>query len=166
MTWKRPLRSFTQRWLRRIWVRLPRKFRRTIVRNVEPRFLIGMVMIAVDDAGRLLCIRHVFRPREYPWGLPSGFLRHGETPERGALRELREETGYDARIEQMLEVRVGALDQLELIFRVRLGGREERQGFEASGFGLFSVDSLPQGFLPSNLEILRKFGFPDAKTEA
>ena len=158
------LKSMAQRLLRAIWIRLPGKLRRSIVRRVEPTFLVGIVMIAVDDAGQLLCIRHVFRPREYPWGLPSGFLQHGETPERGALRELREETGYEGQIDGILEARLCAQDQIELILRVRLGARTERQGFEAPEFGLFSPASLPPGFLPSNLEILRRFGFPDSSS--
>jgi ADP-ribose pyrophosphatase YjhB (NUDIX family) len=45
--------------------------------------------IVVRD-GRVLMVKHCHQGREY-WCLPGGALEAGETPEQGALRELREE---------------------------------------------------------------------------
>jgi 8-oxo-dGTP pyrophosphatase MutT (NUDIX family) len=45
----------------------------------------------LDDAGRLLLLRHVGRA----WGTPGGAIEPGETPAEAAARELREETGLD-----------------------------------------------------------------------
>lgn len=44
------------------------------------------------------------------WGLPKGAVDSGETPEAAALREVREETGIEARI-------VRLLDTIEYFFR-------------------------------------------------
>jgi len=38
------------------------------------------------------------------WGFPGGFLSQGENIETGTLRELMEETGYEARIEQLFRI--------------------------------------------------------------
>jgi 8-oxo-dGTP diphosphatase len=45
------------------------------------------------------------------WGLPKGAVSEGETSEAAALREVREETGIEARI-------VRPLDTIEYFFRV------------------------------------------------
>jgi ADP-ribose pyrophosphatase len=56
------------------------------------------VMMAVDNAGRILLVRQYRLPaRDYLWELPAGRVDQGETPLAAAKRELREETGYKAR---------------------------------------------------------------------
>jgi 8-oxo-dGTP pyrophosphatase MutT (NUDIX family) len=37
----------------------------------------------------------IYRPRYDDWSLPKGKLEAGESPEQAALREVREETGYE-----------------------------------------------------------------------
>ena len=63
--------------------------------------LIGCRVIAVDDAGRVLLIRHSYGARG--WTLPAGGLRGGEDPVRGALRELREETACLLEMARLVE---------------------------------------------------------------
>jgi len=48
-------------------------------------------VIAFDREGRFLMVRHARRA----WEMPGGKLEPGEDPEAGAVREFREETGYD-----------------------------------------------------------------------
>jgi 8-oxo-dGTP pyrophosphatase MutT (NUDIX family) len=36
------------------------------------------------------------------WGLPKGLVERGESPEETAVREVREETGYDGRVRRQL----------------------------------------------------------------
>jgi mutator protein MutT len=68
----------------------------------------GGVVIAVRDGARhvaLIATRNKTR-----WGLPKGAVSMGETSEAAALREVREETGIEARI-------VRPLDTIEYSFR-------------------------------------------------
>ncbi|HRJ18749.1 MAG TPA: NUDIX hydrolase [Bryobacteraceae bacterium] len=56
------------------------------------------VMMPVDAKGRILLVRQYRLPaRAYLWELPAGRVDPGETVLRAAKRELREETGFQAR---------------------------------------------------------------------
>ncbi len=58
----------------------------------EPR--VGAYVVLVDDAGRILLA--LWNEGAVPaWTLPGGGVEDAETPEQAAVREAREETGYD-----------------------------------------------------------------------
>lgn len=52
--------------------------------------------------GELLVVRRAHHPGYNEWALPGGFLESGETPQEGCLRELKEETSLDGRIERLI----------------------------------------------------------------
>lgn len=54
-----------------------------------------------DDVGRVLLMR---RAAEDTWGILGGGVEPGESWAQAALRECREETGWDARIDGLLGV--------------------------------------------------------------
>lgn len=54
-------------------------------------------VLAVNDQGQVLLIRQYRHPiGDFMWELPAGVQNEGESPEECALRELREEAGYEA----------------------------------------------------------------------
>lgn len=59
--------------------------------------------LVVDDEGRVLLIRARDLRGRPVWTLPKGTLAAGETAEQAALREVREETGYDCAVVRPLE---------------------------------------------------------------
>ena len=66
------------------------------------------VILARD--GEILMVKRKFDPRAGKWCLPAGFLEYGESPERCAIRELREETGIRARLTGLFGVYAGIDD--------------------------------------------------------
>jgi 8-oxo-dGTP diphosphatase len=58
-------------------------------------------LVLRDASGRVLLLR---RRDDETWGLPGGGLEPGESWAQAALRECREETGWTARIDELLGV--------------------------------------------------------------
>jgi len=60
----------------------------------KPRFEIAAVYIEKDDL-ILLLHRQLNKSQGNKWGIPGGKVDKQETPLQAAVREVREETGYD-----------------------------------------------------------------------
>ena len=71
----------------------------------EPRpiFEFSAGGLVVDDAGRVLLIRARDLRNRPVWTLPKGTLISGETSAEAALREVREETGWQCELVRELE---------------------------------------------------------------
>ena len=61
-----------------------------------------VVLVAVWHDGRLLTVRHSYRPGD---ALPGGTLAPGEMPAQAAARELREEVGISLRPDELVLTR-------------------------------------------------------------
>jgi len=58
----------------------------------------SVVVLPVLSDGRILLIQQYrYAARQFLWELVAGKMDGGETPEEGAARELKEETGYTAK---------------------------------------------------------------------
>ncbi len=62
---------------------------------------VGVVCLRGDE---VLLIRRGKPPREGEWSLPGGRIEPGEPVREAALRELREETGVEARLIGLIDV--------------------------------------------------------------
>lgn len=147
----------------RIWsAPLPRQVRRAaeIIANIPwlqrlivPSFLVGVVGIIENDRGELLLLRHTYRSA-YPWGLPTGFLEHGEQPIDALKREIQEETGLLVDILPAVMVRVDTNRPLvNVIFRGHHRGGTFEPSLEVSEAAFYSTTELPP-MLPSQRQLL------------
>ncbi|HET6693311.1 MAG TPA: NUDIX domain-containing protein, partial [Pedococcus sp.] len=58
-----------------VWGRVPRLWRRWIVRLVAPSFTVGAACVIERDDGSILLVRLVYRNG---WGLPGGLIKRNE----------------------------------------------------------------------------------------
>lgn len=138
-----------------IWSRVPRVLRRLTMRVTHARFTVTAAAIVVDEQGRVLLLKHRFRPGT-GWGIPGGFIEAGEQPDQAVRRELREEVGLElAGVEVVTTRAFKKPRQIEIVFRGRPKGDALPQSVEIRKASWFSIDSLPEG-LPADQRRLLK----------
>jgi ADP-ribose pyrophosphatase YjhB (NUDIX family) len=60
-------------------------------------------VIVINNDRKILLVKHRKGSRQY-WVLPGGRLEYGETFQECAVRELKEETGLDVKVDKMIFV--------------------------------------------------------------
>jgi 8-oxo-dGTP diphosphatase len=64
---------------------------------------VGIGGVVIEN-GRALLIRRGSEPLKGHWSIPGGTLELGESLQEGVVRELREETGLEVRVLEVIEV--------------------------------------------------------------
>jgi ADP-ribose pyrophosphatase YjhB (NUDIX family) len=78
--------------------------------------------------GKILLVRGSRGLTKGIWSLPGGFLRFGETPEQGLVREFGEELGVVAQIERLFCVRAklgvnSRLHWIMIFYQISISGK-------------------------------------------
>lgn len=123
-------------------------------------------MLLVKDNQILLVKRSGKWVETGKWALPGGFLDLNETGAQAAVREIREETGYEAKVIKLFMVndnpqRPHELNRqnVSLVYLLKplkkLGGHDH----EVSEIKWFDLDKLPpaKSFAFDHLEIIQQF---------
>lgn len=108
---------------------------------------VGCSVAAFDDAGRLALIRRADNGR---WALPGGWAEVGSSPAENALRELHEETGFEAEIERLVGIydnrlfgTTSAYHIYTVCFRARITGGRPTPSIETPEVILADPHQLP-----------------------
>ena len=111
------------------------------VRYADPKVAAGVV---VEFNNRIVLIRRNHEPKYGEWSFPSGYVDAGEVVEDAAAREVREETGLEVRVGELLGVFSTAGDPVGFIVYAgtAIGGRM-RAGPEAMSVEAFDPEQLP-----------------------
>ena len=99
----------------------------------------------VERDGSVLLVRLNYGPRDGHWTLPGGLVENDETTEEAAVRETKEETGFDVHLDGLLAswMRPG-FPILVVIYRAHITGGELRIApDEASEAAFFPKAELP-----------------------
>ncbi len=119
-----------------------------------PQFMVGVVGLISDDRGRILLLRHTYRS-DFPWGPPTGFLEHGEQPDRALLREISEETGLDVELTGLCGVFSDLTrPHLEVVYRGKARGGSFKPSLEIEEIRFCGPEDLPS-LRPDQLRLVR-----------
>jgi ADP-ribose pyrophosphatase YjhB (NUDIX family) len=109
---------------------------------------VGCSVAAFDNGGRVVLIKRADNGR---WALPGGYAEVGSQPSVNALRELHEETGFDAELDRLVGVydnksfaSVSPYQFYICCFRARITGGDARPSIETPEVVLADPASLPE----------------------
>ena len=69
---------------------------------LDPKVAVGTII--ETSAGRLVLVRRAIEPGYGKWVFPSGYVDRGELLTRAAVREAREESGLDVRLDSLVNI--------------------------------------------------------------
>lgn len=95
---------------------MSKAFKGTVVRTFEQVSAGGVVFRENESRSEIAIVKIV---PEMRWQLPKGIIDEGETPEKAALREVREEAGVHAEL-------IGPIDVIEYWFTAERHGEQRR----------------------------------------
>lgn len=107
--------------------------------------------IVVKDS-KILLVKRSIDPESGKWALPGGYLSWDETTEEGAIREVREETGVDVKIINLLgvysdphRVKTEAIENVAIVYLTEpVSGKSAEALDEVEEVEWVSLDSIPE----------------------
>ena len=125
---------------------------------LDPKLAVGTVIS--DDSKRIVLVKRAIEPGYGQWVFPGGYVDRGEEVQRAAVREAREETGLDVRIDRLINIYsyTGRTPAIVVYAATIIGGALgcDDEGLEAK---FFEPEAIPWDELAfrSTGEALREF---------
>lgn len=125
---------------------------------LDPKLAVGTIIS--DSSNQVVLVRRAIEPGYGKWVFPGGYVDRGEEVQRAAIREAREETGLDVRIDRLVNIYSysGRTPVIIVYAATMVGGCLgcDDEGLEAS---FFAQDAIPWQELAfrSTHEALREF---------
>ncbi|WP_062208219.1 NUDIX domain-containing protein [Streptomyces sp. NBRC 109706] len=122
---------------------------------LNAKFMVGVTGVVRDDAGRVLLLRHRFWAEGRDWGLPTGYAKRGESFPDTVVREVREETGLEVKVLELVRLNSGYRLRAEVAYEARLvGGTLALDPTEILEAAWCTPDELPAGLQPSHRPLI------------
>ncbi len=109
----------------------------------DPKLAVGALIV---QDGQMLLVKRGVIPRRGFWAMPSGFVEYDEQPRAALAREIREETGLEAVIGDVVEAFPMADPNKKgvfLLFEGRVTGGELKAGDDVTEARWFPLNNLP-----------------------
>ena len=81
-----------------------------MTKNKRGNVWLGASGIVMNSKGEWLVVKKTYGGLKGMWSLPAGFVEGDETADNAAIREVKEETGLDCKLEGMVGFRTGILN--------------------------------------------------------
>ena len=122
---------------------MPSRARWGLVRLSQPTFTVSAGAIVLNPKNEVLLLKHILRAGT-GWGIPGGFLDHGEQPDAAVRREVLEETGIE--ISDLRFVKIHTVNRhIEVIYSALSDGYPRVLSPEITELGWYRTHSLPEG---------------------
>lgn len=113
---------------------------------INPIPAVGVILF--NDKNEILLIRRKYKPEQGRWSLPAGFMESDETAEQTAVREAKEETNLDVKLNDIFGV-FSSFDYpqrqvLVIIYRGEIVSGQLSPGDDAEELRFFSLENLPR----------------------
>jgi len=103
---------------------------------------VGTIIRAPDD--RLVLVRRAIEPGYGLWVFPGGYVDRGEEITAAAVREAREESGLDVRIDRLVNIySYGGRSPIIIVYAASILGGTLCADDECLEVGLFRSDQIP-----------------------
>jgi ADP-ribose pyrophosphatase YjhB (NUDIX family) len=108
------------------------------------------------------------------WTIPGGWADIGDSPSEAVLKEIKEETGFDAEVVRLLAIYDKRFHEhppepfyiYKIMFFCKIVGGELQHGFDMQGADFFPMDRLPELSKDRIIESQLKHLFDLAKNKA
>jgi 8-oxo-dGTP diphosphatase len=125
---------------------------------MDPKVAVGTIIKTSDE--RLVLVRRAIEPGYGLWVFPGGYVDRGEPMEAAALREAKEESGLDVRLDGLINVySYPGAPLVVVVYAASVVGGELCGDEECLEAGLFALDAIPWGALAfrSTTDALRDY---------
>ena len=127
---------------------------------IDPKVAVGTIIRAPGADDRLVLVRRAIEPGYGLWVFPGGYVDRGEQIVEAAIREAREESGLDVRIDRLVNIySYGGGSPIIIVYAATALGGELCAADECLEASLFTPDEIPWERLafPSTTEALRDY---------
>ncbi|MFB4279694.1 MULTISPECIES: NUDIX hydrolase [unclassified Nonomuraea] len=149
-----------KRLIARLWLGIRGSTQWRLLYLSQAKFMVGVTGVVRDRDGNVLLLRHRFWDERRQWGLPTGGAKRGETFEQTVVREVREETGLEVSVGELVRLRSGFRLRVEVAYAAAYagGGTMRLNPMEILEARWCAPDDLPEGLLESHRLLIESSG--------
>ena len=123
---------------------------------LEPKVV---AVVVIEDKGKILLGKRNIDPGMGCWSFVSGYVERGEKLEEAALREVKEETNLDVRLERLIGIySERGNPHIVIAFAASISNNDTSemiaQPDEVSELAFFALDRMPALAFPADTAIL------------